>query len=80
MLKDLAAIAAESAGKKAVFEIPDAAEAKGYSTATKARLDGAKLRKLGWKARYDIKTGVKRTIDILKCENRNGQVLYGTRL
>jgi nucleoside-diphosphate-sugar epimerase len=80
MLKDLAAIAAESTGKKVVFEIPDVAEAKGYSTATKARLDGGKLRKLGWKARYDIKTGVQRTIDILKCENRNGQVLYGTKL
>lgn len=80
MLKDLAEIIAGTAGKRVVFEIPDAAEARGYSTATKARLNGNKLQKLGWNARYDIKTGVKRTIDILKCENKNGQVLYGTNL
>ena len=38
-----------------VFEIPDVVEAAGYSKATKARLDGSKLKKLGWKPRYDIK-------------------------
>ena len=38
MLKDLAAIIAGFKGKKVVFEIPDAVEAAGYSTATKARL------------------------------------------
>lgn len=66
MLKDLAAIIAEIAGKKVVFEIPDAVEAAGYSTATKARLDGSKLMKLGWSAKYDIKSGMERTISILK--------------
>ena len=66
MLKDLAAIIAEIAGKKVVFEIPDAVEEAGYSAATKARLDGNKLKKLGWKARYNIKNGMKRTIAVLK--------------
>lgn len=66
MLKDLAVVVAEYAGKKVIFEIPDAVEAAGYSTATKARLDGAKLRKLGWKPGYDIKTGLKRTLTILQ--------------
>lgn len=66
MLKDLAAIIAEKAGKKVVFEIPDAVEAAGYSTATKARLDGSKLKDLGWNAKYDIKGGMERTISILK--------------
>ncbi|MBP3239555.1 MAG: NAD-dependent epimerase/dehydratase family protein [Butyrivibrio sp.] len=66
MLKDLATIIAEIAGKKVVFEIPDAIEAAGYSTATKARLDGNKLKKLGWKPRYNIKNGMKRTIAVLK--------------
>ena len=66
MLKDLASIIAEFAGKKVVFEIPDAVEAAGYSKATKARLDGKKIRKLGWKPRYDIKAGMERTIRILK--------------
>lgn len=54
MLKDLAAIIAETAGKEVVFELPDALEASGYSTATKARLDGSKLRALGWKPAYQI--------------------------
>ena len=66
MLKDLASIIAEYAAKKVVFEIPDKTESAGYSRATKARLDATKLQSLGWSARYDIKTGIERTIDILK--------------
>ena len=66
MLKDLAATIAGIAGKEVVFEIPDAVEAAGYSTATKARLDGSKLKSLGWNAKYDIRSGMERTISILK--------------
>lgn len=66
MLKDLAAIIADISGRKIVFEIPDAIEAAGYSTATKARLDGHKIQRLGWKPKYDIKSGMERTIHILK--------------
>lgn len=66
MLKDLAALIAEIGGKRVVFEVPDAVEAAGYSKATKARLDGTKLKELGWKPGYDIKTGMERTISILK--------------
>ncbi len=65
-LRDLAGIIAAYAGKKVVFEIPDAVEKAGYSTATKARLDGTKLKSLGWTPKYDIKSGVERTMDILK--------------
>ena len=57
---------AEMNGRKVVFEIPDATEAAGYSTATKARLNGNKLKTLGWKPKYDIKSGIERTIEILK--------------
>ena len=66
LLKDLAAIIAGVQGKNVVFEIPDAVEAAGYSTATKARLDGQKLQQLGWKPRYDIRSGIRRTVTILK--------------
>lgn len=66
MLKDLAMIIAEIKGKQVVFEIPDAVEAAGYSKATKARLNGEKLKKLGWVPRYTIQTGIERTIDILE--------------
>ncbi|MCI8971891.1 MAG: NAD-dependent epimerase/dehydratase family protein [Oscillibacter sp.] len=65
-LKDLAAIAAEHAGTKVVFDLPDETEKRGYSTAGKALLDGARLRALGWQAAYDIRTGIRETIDILR--------------
>ena len=65
MLRDLAAIIAGINGRKVVFELPDAVEAAGYSRATKARLDGRKLQALGWAPAYDIRGGIKRTMDIL---------------
>ena len=43
-----------------------AEESAQVSTATKARLDGSKLKELGWRARYDMKSGLERTIGILK--------------
>lgn len=66
MLKDLAEIIAGTVGRKVIFELPDATEAAGYSTATKARLDGSKLKALGWKAEYDIQSGIRRTIEIIR--------------
>ena len=66
MLKDFAVIVADICGTNVVFEIPDAIEAAGYSKATKARLNGDKLRTLGWKPRFDIRSGVERTLKILK--------------
>ena len=65
-LKDLAGIIAEHVGKKVVFEIPDAVEAAGYSKATKALLDGSKLKALGFRPFYSISEGIPRTIDILR--------------
>lgn len=66
MLKDLATIISRINGKKVVFEIADEIEAMGYSKATKARLDGSKLKALGWKPFFDINSGIVRTINILK--------------
>lgn len=65
MLKDLARIIADFADKEVVFELPDETEKAGYSKATKARLDGSKLKKLGWNAKYDIKQGLIRTMKML---------------
>jgi len=65
-LKALAELIAEVKGRKVIFEIPDAVEASGYSKATKARLDGDKLGSLGWKPKYNIRTGIERTIRILE--------------
>lgn len=65
-LRGLAEIIASYTGKQVVFEIPDAVEATGYSKATKALLDGSKLKTLGWIPFYSIQEGIHRTIDILK--------------
>lgn len=65
MLKDLARIIADYAGTQVVFEVPGAVEAAGYSKATKARLDGSKVKQLGWNPGYTIKNGVHRTMEVI---------------
>lgn len=65
-LKQLAQAIADELGVEVVFENPDAVEQAGYSTATKAVMDGSKLQSLGWQPMYDIFTGIKRTLDVLK--------------
>lgn len=65
-LRDLAQRIADFAGTKVVFDLPDEVEKAGYSTATKARLDSSKLQALGWRAQFDIKTGLEHTISILR--------------
>lgn len=64
-LKDLAAIIAQSVGTKVVFEVPDAVESAGYSKASTALLDAEKIHRLGWRAKYTIQDGIRRTIEIL---------------
>ena len=64
-LRDLAEHLAQIAGTKVVMELPDEAEAKGYSTATKAILDGEKIAALGWKPSHGVRDGMERTVRIL---------------
>ena len=65
-LADLADKLAEISGMKVIFEKPDESESQGYSKATKAVLDNAKLKALGWKETYDIDSGLRMTVQILK--------------
>ena len=65
-LKDLAQIIASTSGTKVVFELPDEIESAGYSMATKTRLDGSKVKKLGWSAKYSIEEGIGKTLEVLK--------------
>ena len=65
-LRDLAGVIASTAGKKVVFELPDAVEQAGFSTATKALLDGSKLQALGWQAHYEIEAGLRQALAVLK--------------
>lgn len=69
-LRDLAVLLAEEAETKVVFELPDAIEKAGYSTATKALLDGMKIERLGWKAYTSIRQGLPRTVQILRQTGR----------
>lgn len=65
-LKDLAGILADIAGTQVVFELPDAKERAGYSTATKAMLDAGKLEKLGWKAAVHMSEGLRCTVETIR--------------
>lgn len=65
-LRDLAGIIADISGKQVVFQLPNAAEAAGFSKATRAVMDGGKIKALGWKPFYDMRSGLERTIRLLK--------------
>ena len=67
-LKELASLLAEIAGTKVIYDLPDETERTGFSVVSKARLDNSKLKSIGWTAKYDIKNGLNRTIEILKAQ------------
>lgn len=64
-LKDMAKIIAQYVNKKVIFSLPDEREASGYSKATKAIMNSKKLQSIGWKAHWDIESGLHHTIDLL---------------
>lgn len=65
-LRDLAKIIADYAGRQVVFDLPDETERAGYSKATKATLDPAKLEGLGFRAATGIRAGLEKTMEILR--------------
>lgn len=65
-LKQITEYLAEDNGMKVVFDIPDAAEQKGYSTATKALLAIEKIEALGWQAETHMREGLRKTVYELK--------------
>ena len=64
-LKDLAKMIADIAGTRVIFDLPNEVEAAGFSKATKARLDGNKLKGLGWKVSTSLNEGIKKTLSLL---------------
>ena len=54
----------ELAGVRVRFELPPEAERRGYSKVTRAILNPAKLMSLGWRAQYDLREGLRRTLEI----------------
>jgi hypothetical protein len=48
------------------FDLPSETEKKGYSIATKAILDNARIKSIGFEPIYEMSDAVSRTIEILK--------------
>lgn len=65
-LKQITEWLAEDNGMKVIFEMPDATEQKGYSTATKALLDTDKIQKLGWIPQTHMREGLHKTVESLR--------------
>lgn len=61
-LRDLAELIAKQCGRKVVFDLPASTENVGFSPAMLARMDSVKLEDLGWRADYDIQSGVAETL------------------
>lgn len=64
-LREIAGWLAEDNGVKVIFDIPDAAERAGYSTATKALLDTRKMTALGWRPQTHMREGLMKTVQYL---------------
>jgi len=65
-LRDFAAFCADFNGKSVVFDLPSAAESRGFSIASRAILDGSRLRDIGFSARFPIADAIRRTIEQLR--------------
>lgn len=61
-LRDLASMIADIAGTEVIFDLPNETEAAGFSKATKARLDGSKLKGLGWHVIFTLYEGLCRSL------------------
>lgn len=64
-LREIAETLAAAAGTRVVFELPDEAEQRGYSTADVALLKTEKLRSIGWKPMYSEEAGLRKCVELL---------------
>ena len=65
-IRDMAEAYAKAGNTKVVFELPNEKEKKGFNPMLNSALNADKLLSLGWKGEFDIDTGTKHTIEILK--------------
>ena len=65
-LRSLAERLAALAGREVVFELPDEVERAGYSTATRATMDGSRFQATGWQPLYGLDEALGRTVEILR--------------
>lgn len=65
-IAELAKTIAEYAGTKVVFDLPDEVENKGFSKPQNCVLKTDKILGLNWTGKYDINSGIRETMDILR--------------
>lgn len=65
-IRKMAESLAEYGGTRIVFENASDAERKGYNLMSNSSLDAEKLERLGWRACFNFKEGIRRTVDYLK--------------
>lgn len=63
-IRQYAQTLAELSGVALRFELPPEAEQRGYSTVTRAVQEPAKLMQLGWMPCYDLREGLRHTLEI----------------
>ena len=65
-LREIAEYISGLNGRKVVFELPSELQAKGFLKVLKVVLTNDKLRGLGWSPKDDTRSGVKKTVEILR--------------
>lgn len=65
-LREITENIADYTKRKVVFNLPDEQETAGFSNVSVGVMDTKKLQELGWRAFDDVKSGTKKTIDILR--------------
>lgn len=73
-LREIAEYISSLADRKVVFELPSATQAKGFSKAVNAIMTNDKLRTLGWTPKDDTRSGIKKTVEILRHVIKNLEV------
>lgn len=72
LLRDITRYIAEVNGRKVIFQLPEDAENKGFSKVTVGVMTSAKLQKLGWEPFDDLKSGISKTINVLRMIREKG--------
>lgn len=65
-IRELAETVAAASGTTMKIELPDDVQKSGFTTISRGVLSSKKLKKLGWKCRSDIHSGIEKTICIMK--------------
>ena len=66
-IRDMAERLAEFGGVELIREGASESEAKAFNPMNNSSVDGSKLESLGWHNIFDADTGLKHTVEILKC-------------